>query len=124
MNILLDTYIVLWVLADSTNLTASSRRLIDSSDVYVSSISLAEIEIKRSVGKLEIADGYRDLILESGLYELPYAFADSVDLHALPFHHKDPFDRMLICQAKSRSMTILTADAVFLRYTEEVVLNS
>ena len=123
MNVILDTCIVLWVLSDDPSLTGSSRDIIDASDAYVSSISLAEIEIKRSIGQLEIPDGYREEIPLSGLMELAYSPDDTRGLRQLPFYHRDPFDRMLICQAVRRNMHILTADAIFSRYTRNVMLN-
>ena len=92
-------------------------------NAFVSSLSLAEIEIKRSIGKLEITEDFRQAIEISGLQELAYTCNDSRNLHQLPFHHKDPFDRMLICQAMARNMPLLTADEIFSKYPLKAIIN-
>lgn len=123
MPLLIDTCVLLWILADSEKLSENSRKEIkENSPCYVSSISLVEIEIKRSIGKLDIPGDYRNYIELSGLKELEYSFKDSEHLNKLPFHHKDPFDRMLISQAISRNLRIISADKVFNGYPAKVTL--
>ena len=124
MKLLLDTSIVVWVLADHPSLKMKTRNTISNAELcYVSSISIAEIEIKKSIGKLEIADDYVKNILESGFEPLQYNFGDAGLLGGLPFHHNDPFDRMLITQAISNKVTLLTSDQVLKRYNLSVILN-
>ena len=123
MPLLIDTCVFLWILTDSEKLNTDTRNLIEkNTPCYLSSISLAEIEIKRSIGKLDIPDQYRKYISISGLQELEYTFMDSEVLNRLPFHHKDPFDRILIAQAMSRNITIMTADKIFTKYPVRIML--
>ena len=124
MSLMVDTCIALWVLADSPKLSSASReRLIDSPVCYISAISIAEIEIKRSIGKLTIDASYREALVESGFLLMPFEGQDARHLGDLPYHHKDPFDRMLISQAMERKMPIITADDAFSRYPVDVHLN-
>ena len=124
MKLLLDTSIVIWVLADHPSLKKGVKDTISDAEMcYVSSISLAEIEIKKSIGKLEIADDYIVNILESGFEPLHYRFEDAKLLGRLPFLHKDPFDRMLITQAISNNLTLLTSDHILKDYNLRVIIN-
>jgi len=123
MSLILDTCVFLWLLGDSEKLNLEVKNIIQENfPCYLSSISLAEIEIKRSIGKLDIPDNYRSFINRSGLKELEYGFEDSVVLNSLTFHHKDPFDRMLIAQALSRNMTIMTSDKIFVKYPLRTII--
>ncbi|RKX86289.1 MAG: hypothetical protein DRP58_04635 [Spirochaetes bacterium] len=123
MPLILDTCVFLWLLQDSEKLTKDTRKIIQkNTPCYLSSISLAEIEIKRSIGKLDIIDDYRRYIKISGLKELEYSFEDSTVLNSLTFHHKDPFDRMLIAQAISRNITIITGDKIFAKYSARTII--
>jgi len=123
MGILLDTCIYLWILEDSSRLTDAVRKRLDSEyPRYVSAVSFAEIEIKRSIGKLQIPENYRDRFVEIGLSHLDFSMEDSTPLTQLPFYHKDPFDRLLIAQGISRKLTIITADSVFKRYPAETIV--
>jgi len=122
MGILLDTCVYLWILEDSDRLSPSiKQRLNGEYPRYVSAISFAEIEIKRSLGKLTLPENYRETFDETGLTLLEYTAADSAPLLKLPFHHKDPFDRILIAQSITRSLPIATGDPVFGQYGIEVL---
>ena len=124
MRLLLDTSIIVWVLADHPSLKMETKNTISDAKIcYVSSISLAEIEIKKSIGKLEITDDFIANILESGFEPLQYRFEDAGLLGKLPFHHKDPFDRMLITQAISNNITLLTSDQILKHNNLPVILN-
>lgn len=123
MILLLDTCIYLWILSDSSLLSRKTREILASANLrYVSAVSFAESEIKRSIGKLSVSDDFRTLVEASGLVELPLAPGDTAPLADLPFHHKDPFDRMLVAQAMARNLTILTADEIFSRYPVKTIL--
>lgn len=123
MPLMLDTCVFLWILGDYEKLNTDIKNMIqENAPCYLSSISLAEIEIKRSIGKLDITDEYRRYIELSGLKELEYRFSDSEVLNSLTFHHKDPFDRMLIAQAISRNMTIMTGDRIFAKYPARTII--
>ena len=124
MALLLDTCILLWILEDSSKLTDKSKKLLaESIPCFVSAVSIVEIEIKRSIGKLTLSDDYREAIEHSGIKELAYTYHDSLNLNTLPIHHRDPCDRMLISQAIERGLTILTDDIHFNPYPVKVLQN-
>jgi PIN domain nuclease of toxin-antitoxin system len=124
MRLLLDTHIFLWVVTDSRKLKAAARRSIAAADaVYVSAASIWEIAIKARLGKL---DGDSKLLAEtiepSGFLELPVSAHHAARVALLPDHHQDPFDRVLIAQALSEPLVLLTADSLLTRYGELVQL--
>jgi PIN domain nuclease of toxin-antitoxin system len=122
MRLLLDTHIFLWYLAASRKLTKSVLTRIEMADVvYVSAASIWEAGIKIKQGKLEanIEDLYEG-IASSGFAELPISAYHSVKAANLPEHHRDPFDRMLIAQAMSEPLKLLTADGLLRQYSELV----
>jgi len=124
MKLLLDTHIYLWWLDDSPALAASARKMIETAEtVFISSASLWESAIKSGMGKLdvnqqELVSGIR----ESGFVELPVRSEHTVALIRLDNHHKDPFDRMLLAQALSEPLYLLTADSILARYSELVIV--
>jgi PIN domain nuclease of toxin-antitoxin system len=123
MKLLLDTHIYLWWLEDSPMLPASARKMIATAEkVYVSSASLWESAIKAGIGKLDV--NQEELVAgiqESGFTELPVRADHTVALLRLENHHKDPFDRMLIAQAISEPLHLLTADSILTRYSSLVI---
>lgn len=120
--LLLDTCIILWLLAGDDRIVNNQdlMKLLGGRSRFFSSVSISEIEIKKSVGKLEIPPAYLESIIETGIRELPYTSHDAQYLGSLPFHHKDPFDRMLIGTAMNKGMMIVTADPVFSEYPIQV----
>lgn len=122
MRLLLDTHIFLWYLAASRKLPASIIARIASADiVYVSAASIWEASIKIRLGKLQ-ADA-QDLIAgiaSSGFVELPINARHGAIAASLPEYHRDPFDRMLVAQAISEPLRLLTADDVLKQYSELV----
>jgi PIN domain nuclease of toxin-antitoxin system len=87
--------------------------------IFISNASLWEISIKMSIGKLKLNGSMADLknyLSEKGLLILEFDFDDLQLLQELPFHHQDPFDRMIVAQAKSKSLQILTNDSLVLMY--------
>ena len=109
--ILLDTQVALWWLDDDPRLGVEAREAIASSDVaYVSVVSAWEVAIKVSLGKLRIGAPFEAAVEGSGFSKLPLAFAHAAALVGLPSHHRDPFDRMLIVQARHEGLTFVTAD--------------
>ena len=124
MNLLIDTGILIWILDNSSNLTINSKQIIQAADKrLISSISIAEIEIKKSIGKLIIPDTYLQKIFETGFEELQFDFSDAYFFGKLPFFHKDPFDRMLISHAIVKGLTLLTNDKIFKKYNLPIILN-
>ena len=89
--------------------------------VYVSSISITEIAIKASLGKLELVFDPLDAAEKSGFEMLDFSAKDALILKDLPFHHRDPFDRMLITQAISRKLIIATQDSIIDRYECQIL---
>jgi PIN domain nuclease of toxin-antitoxin system len=122
MRLLLDTHIFLWTVSDDPRLRPGARHLIEQADeVYVSAASIWEIAIKVRLGKLE-ADPERlvDAVADSGFIELPVSARHGAVVAGLPLHHNDPFDRLLIAQAISGPMYLLTADALLPPYSDLV----
>lgn len=92
-----------------------------ANDVYVSAASAWEIAIKRAKGTLEAPADVRPAIAKSGFKELPISVAHALAAGALPVYHRDPFDRVLIAQARLESMSLVTTDAVIGRYDVDVL---
>jgi PIN domain nuclease of toxin-antitoxin system len=112
VRVLVDTHILLWWLGDDARLDASRRELISSPDneAFVSAVTVAEISIKASLHKLAVPDGIAGVAASEGFAPLPFTSAHAEALRLLPWHHKDPFDRMLIAQSMVERMPLLTAD--------------
>lgn len=112
MKILLDTHMLIWWLDGSDVLPKAALSAIadPAAEVAVSSISIAEISLKRTIGKLR-APWIPDVLLaENGISVLPFTTDHARRLLDLPLHHRDPFDRMLIAQAIHEDMAFATAD--------------
>ena len=124
MKLLLDTHILLWLMQDAPQLRPAARRLIDDADsVHVSSVSLWEVAIKRSLGKLRLdPDALDEHLAASAVQALGLSWAHVRQLRTLPAHHGDPFDRMLVAQALSEPLHLLTHDAALAPYSELVIL--
>lgn len=121
MQLLIDTYILLWFLEGNKLLSKSRRQIIvnPNNDVFVSIASLWEITIKISVGKLTLAKPLADVIKQIVIENfeiLPILPEHTVQVSALPFHHRDPFDRIIIAQSKVENLKIMTDDSEFGSY--------
>ena len=126
MRYLLDTGIFLWSLHSVERLNSESQRLLaERKDVYLSSVTSWEIVIKVGLGKLSLRRPPRDLLPEAmstfSLQPLPITHLHTLEVEALPRHHKDPFDRLLIAQAKVENLVLMTADPVFAKYPLEIL---
>jgi PIN domain nuclease of toxin-antitoxin system len=121
MRVLLDTHLLLWALSSPMKLSKETRRLIDTSGIYVSAASIWEISIKASLGKLR-ADPTEVLnaLEPAGLSMLPILGEHAARVAQLPPRHKDPFDRILIAQAMTEPMILLTNDQALAGYSELV----
>lgn len=110
--ILLDTHVVLWLLDDSPRLSASARsELLAARAVYVSAVSHAELRIKQLVGKIALPARWAERVAQQGLRSLPFTAAHADRLADFPeLARHDPFDRMLLAQARSEGLDLLTAD--------------
>ena len=124
MRLLLDTHVLLWALVGSTRIKRIAGRLqSDDNEVYFSVASLWEIAIKSGISKLGYkTDEVRNAALASGFLELPVLGAHVEALTRLPDHHRDPFDRLLVAQAASEPMILLTADDKVAKYGHHIEL--
>jgi len=123
MRILLDTHIFLWVVFDNPKLSKTAKRLLSSADeIYVSSASIWEMSIKSSLGKLNVdVPRLASEIISVGFLELPVRIHHSLMVRTLADIHKDPFDRMLIAQAISEPLNLVTSDNRLAGYSELVI---
>ena len=122
IRILLDTHAFLWWLTDSSRLSEAVRRNIfdPSNDKLISAASAWEITTKHRLGKLPSADPIASdiagAIAAQGFEELPITVEEAARAGALPGPHRDPFDRMLIAQALSRNLVLISNESIFHRY--------
>ena len=118
VSLLLDTHVLLWWLQDDPRLGARTRQTIaDRGDpVAASAASVWEIGIKRATGRLEAPAEIGSIIEAEGFEPLPITFAHATEAGALPRYHADPFDRMLVAQARTEGLILVTADPKIARY--------
>jgi PIN domain nuclease of toxin-antitoxin system len=111
-SLLLDTHVLLWSLGDVGRLSPAAQEAIVSGGVpvHVSSASIWEIAIKRRSGKLKAPANLVAQIAEARFEELPISHQHADLAGALPLHHRDPFDRMIVAQARCEGMTIISCD--------------
>jgi PIN domain nuclease of toxin-antitoxin system len=123
MNIIIDTHIFLWALSDPSKISDAKRLALEdlSNTIYVSAVSIAELMIKASIGKLLIDFNPADMAKESGFTLLNFSAEEALLLKDMPFHHKDPFDRMLIAQSIANKYPIMTEDLEIARYDCQVL---
>jgi PIN domain nuclease of toxin-antitoxin system len=115
--------LLLWSLSQPAKLKTRARTLIERSEVFVSAASIWEISIKSSLGKLDSDPrAIVDALEPSGLRVLPVSCEHAAKVHDLPALHRDPFDRMLLAQALSEPLTLLTDDEVLGHYGGYVVV--
>ena len=122
-RILLDTHLLLWAVAEPRKLPPGARKRIEEADVFVSAASLWEVSIKAALGKL--AADPAELLAEiepAGFTLLPITGEHAAAVAILPAVHADPFDRMLVAQAKTEPLLLLTNDAVLAGYGDCVEL--
>ena len=118
MRLLLDTHVLLWWLQDSPSLTKSARQLVSDPEnvVFVSAVTHWEIWLKQSLGKLRVPRDFEDRLGAEGFESLPLTASHTREIASLPWHHRDPFDRMLIAQALAQSLTLVSNERLFDRY--------
>ena len=116
MRLLLDTHVLIWW-DEGARLSREARSAIKNAEqVYVSAVSGWEIDIKTALGRLRPLRSVAEAIEESGFEELPVRLRHTSALTALPLHHRDPFDRMLVAQAKVDGLTLVSRDGTFVAY--------
>lgn len=118
MGFLLDTHVLLWWLANDPKLSADVREIIRNpvNDSFVSAATIWEIAIKTSLGKLKQPDDLLVVLRDNRFQVLDISAEHCLNVGSLPWHHKDPFDRMLISQALVEGLTIITVDEKFKFY--------
>jgi PIN domain nuclease of toxin-antitoxin system len=118
--VLLDTHTFLWWCEDARDLSRKARKTISNEDCLVSLVSLWEIAIKLSLGKLMLPSGFEQYIPEqmsaNGFSVLDLGFRHIGGCVTLPWHHRDPFDRLLISQAIAEELPVVTRDKLFEQY--------
>ncbi len=123
VRLLLDTHVFLWSVGDDPRLSKKARSLICAADeVFISSASIWEASIKAGIGKLDVdIDLLVNEIANSGFLELPVRAAHAAYTRHLPDIHRDPFDRLLIAQAMTEPLRLVTADGQLEKYTDLVM---
>jgi PIN domain nuclease of toxin-antitoxin system len=117
VRLLLDTHVVLWELGGTRTVGPRAREaILQSDELAFSVVSFAEIGVKASIGKLTVPADLHERLLRGGLQILTLAPDHALGVAELPLHHRDPFDRLLIAQARSERMTVLTGDPRFEEY--------
>ncbi len=118
MNLLLDTHVLLWWLDDDPTLSKAARQVISDghNTAFVSVAALWEIRIKEALGKLNLPDDFEQVLQREPFLVLDVKARHVHALRQLPMLHRDPFDRLLITQAQTERLTLVTRDSAILRY--------
>ncbi len=127
MRILVDTHALLWFLLGDTRLSARAREAIElsSNTNFLSDASIWEMSIKQSLGKLKLAEPFESRLVaaleRNAFKQLPIARPHLFTVSRLPFHHRDPFDRLIIATAMIENLPIVSQDPHFSAYPIEVI---
>lgn len=124
MKYLLDTHAIIWFVSGSDKLSEKSRNIAEKEECFFSYVSLWEIAIKQSLGKLDFPVAIphlKEALENSGFEKLAVTDTDFESLKTLPFIHHDPFDRLLVSQARNNNLTIITRDTIIPKYDVKVI---
>ena len=123
MQLLLDTHTLIWWLTKNPTLSIAAKDAIADPDnlVLVSAASAWEIAIKKSLGRLQAPDDLKKQMKRQRFRELTIDIDSALAIEHLPYHHKDPFDRILIAQAMQEKLTIVSRDRIFKSYDVAII---
>lgn len=123
MRLLVDTHAALWLLGEDRRLSPRADELLTdaSNEVLLSAAVVWEVAIKRSLGKLDAPDGFAETLLDAGAVPLPVNIDHARAVRSLPWHHRDPFDRMLVAQAGLDGAALVSDDERMREYEVTVV---
>lgn len=127
MSILLDTHVFLWAAEENSRLSPRVRAILTTPErsIFFSAISSLEIAVKWSKGNLELPEPPRDFVTNilaaSNISQLAVTVSDAYAVAELPLHHKDPFDRVLVAQARTNGFRLMTADPVLAKYDVDLI---
>jgi len=118
VNVLLDTHVLIWWLQGNSRLADVAVRTISDAKnrIVVSAVTAWEIEVKVGLGKLRIDEDWQEEVFRQRFERLSISFRHTRELRELPSLHRDPFDRMLIAQARVEGLGLMTADEQIMRY--------
>jgi len=124
MRYLIDTHVFLWFVSNAKELSELAESLIEDEQnkIFISIASLWEISIKTALGKLTVVGKYESVIddlTKNSIEILPINFAHTVEQNKLFFHHRDPFDRIIVSQAIVENMNFISADSIFESYLKD-----
>jgi PIN domain nuclease of toxin-antitoxin system len=123
MKFLLDTHSLLWTVFEPDKLSTEAQEIIvdQKNIICVSLISLWEISIKQNIGRLDIPKEFFEIVTTRGFEILPLTLAQIEQYRNLPLHHRDPFDRMLIVQARQQKLMLITRDSEISKYDVKII---
>jgi len=122
VKLLLDTHVFIWWSKEDRRLGKEARKGIGEAEIaFVSAASAWEAAIKKGLGKLDVPEPFEDAVQASGFSKLDVTFSHAAGVTALPRHHGDPFDRMLVAQATIEGLTLVTHDPRFRPYRVPVL---
>ena len=126
MQLLIDTHILIWFLEGNNVLSTQRQKLLTASqnEVFVSIASLWELSIKISLGKITLSKSLFQIIQQLGVENieiLPISPQHVLQVETMPFHHRDPFDRIIIAQAQIEGLTLMSDDSEFVNYSVNLV---
>lgn len=118
MQYLLDTHVILWWLLEPKKLSKKAQAIISNREnkIYTSSVSFWEMAIKSKLGRLNIPNNIITLLKQESIETISMTPEDALSIINLPIHHNDPFDQMLVIQAKNHDMVLITRDAKIIKY--------
>lgn len=124
MRLLLDTHAMLWAMGEPSLLSSAAKEAISdpANLIVVSSASLWECAIKASIGKLDLPEDFFDLIPEAGYEVMPIRISHLNVYRTLPMYHRDPFDRMLVAQARAEALALVSRDTEIAKYDVDILV--